>query len=102
MSKTAQMSTFCQNMTCGYRDEAGGRAWVDLTSMCRECEHPWRCDVGSRLIQHWVSVSSRWWLPAKTRRLANAVLQLSEGRRRWVSIKLALGERLSCIGLLIA
>ena len=34
--------------------------------------------------------------PAKMRPLANAVLQLSHGRRRWASSKLALGERLSC------
>ena len=34
--------------------------------------------------------------PAEIRPLANAVLQLSHGRRRWASSKLALGERLSC------
>ena len=33
--------------------------------------------------------------PAKMRPLANAVLQLSHGRRRWASLKLALDERLS-------
>ena len=35
-------------------------------------------------------------LSAKMRPLANAVLQLSHGRRQWPSSKLALGERLSC------
>ena len=36
--------------------------------------------------------------PAKMRPLANAVLQLSHGRTRWASSKLALGERvlISC------
>ena len=38
-------------------------------------------------------------LPSKMRPLANAVLQLSHGRRRWASSKLALGERLSWSGL---
>ena len=36
---------------------------------------------------------------AKMRPLANAVLQLRHGRRRWASSKLALGERLSCYSL---
>ena len=45
--------------------------------------------------QHWVSVLSCQLLPAKTRRLANAVLPLSQGRRQWTSINLALGERLA-------
>ena len=46
--------------------------------------------------QHMVSVSSCRWLLVKTRCLANAVLLLSQGREKWDSIKLALGERLLC------
>ena len=51
------------------------------------------------LFQHWTNIVSGYWVagvPCKNETLANAVLQMSHGRRRWASSKLALGERVSC------